>query len=338
MKKVLGDPEKGGQYFTLWAPRQTGKTWLVQQVKKEIEKRHGDQFDVRMMSMQGVMLKQDDPPEAFLSRIPLLFQRFFNQSVEKPEDWETLGALFLKSAGLFEKPLMLFIDEFDKLPALVIDNLVSIFRDMYLDRDHFCLHSLALIMVRAVLGVESERGSPFNIQRSLHVPNFKLDEVTEPVFPHQAERWAQLQIHEHHGKQDENEDEDRCAVGGVDRVHEVAVGVDLPGAPFLDAHPVGEHEQDHQQKGADQRHRQEDSPVEVGRIRNPGGEGDKKHRRIEKEEIGDDGRYARKHGFMAISEGVNKKEAIRFQKANPKIAKFPNTWMVMGVINHPARS
>ncbi|MFW6372593.1 MAG: AAA-like domain-containing protein [Thermodesulfobacteriota bacterium] len=186
-EQLVGDPGKGGHYFTVWAPRQTGKTWLVQQVKKEIEKRLGDRFDVAMMSMQGVIMKQDDPPEAFLSRIPLLFQRFFKQSVEKPEDWETLGSLFSKSAGLFRNPLILFIDEFDKLPAPVIDNLASIFRDIYLDRDHFRLHSLALIGVRAVLGVESERGSPFNIQRSLHVPNFKPDEVTELFRQYQEE-------------------------------------------------------------------------------------------------------------------------------------------------------
>ncbi|MFP4347558.1 MAG: AAA-like domain-containing protein [Desulfococcaceae bacterium] len=186
-EQLVGDPGKGGHYFTVWAPRQTGKTWLVQQVKKEIEKRLGDRFDVAMMSMQGVIMKQDDPPEAFLSRIPLLFQRFFKQSVEKPEDWETLSSLFSKSTGLFRNPLILFIDEFDKLPAPVIDNLASIFRDIYLDRDHFRLHSLALIGVRAVLGVESERGSPFNIQRSLHVPNFKSDEVTELFRQYQEE-------------------------------------------------------------------------------------------------------------------------------------------------------
>jgi hypothetical protein len=65
---------------------------------------------------------------------------------------------------------------------------------MYLKRDKYLLHGLALIGVRAVLGVESRRGSPFNIQRSLHVPNFTREEVTDlyqqyqeqsgqPVFP-----------------------------------------------------------------------------------------------------------------------------------------------------------
>jgi hypothetical protein len=28
------DPNKGGHYLTVWAPRQTGKTWLLQQVMR----------------------------------------------------------------------------------------------------------------------------------------------------------------------------------------------------------------------------------------------------------------------------------------------------------------
>ena len=36
--------EEGGHYFTVWAPRQTGKTWLMREVKKEIEKKYSDKF------------------------------------------------------------------------------------------------------------------------------------------------------------------------------------------------------------------------------------------------------------------------------------------------------
>ena len=80
-----------------------------------------------------------------------------------------------------------FIDEFDNLPPRIIDRLVNIFRDMYLDRQSYCIYGLALIGVRAVLGVDSERGSPFNVQRSLHVPNFTLDEVTDLFDQYQQE-------------------------------------------------------------------------------------------------------------------------------------------------------
>jgi hypothetical protein len=83
--------------------------------------------------------------------------------------------------------VILFIDEFDSLPPAVIDRLVTLFRDIYLKRDRYLLHGLSLIGVRAVLGVDSQRGSPFNIQRSLHVPNFTLDEVTDLFDQYQQE-------------------------------------------------------------------------------------------------------------------------------------------------------
>ncbi len=61
----------------------------------------------------------------------------------------------------------------------MIDRIITLFRDIYLNREDYCLHGLSLIGVRAVLGVESERGSPFNIQRSLHVPNLTWEEVED---------------------------------------------------------------------------------------------------------------------------------------------------------------
>ncbi|SLM32558.1 conserved hypothetical protein [Desulfamplus magnetovallimortis] len=182
--QLIGVPEERGHFFTIWAPRQCGKTWLMRQVKKEIEEKYPDQFAIVTMSMQGISLEESDPPEDFFSRVPLLFRRFFKVDIEKPGTWEEFADIF---SDIFEKPLILFIDEFDKLPPLVIDKFVTMFRDIYLDKENFNLHGLALIGVRAVLGVDSLRGSPFNIQRSLHVPNFTIDEVVELFEQYQNE-------------------------------------------------------------------------------------------------------------------------------------------------------
>ena len=179
VRQLVGNPDKGGHFFTIWAPRQCGKTWLMRQAKMEIERQYPDEFVVGMMSMQGVVIEKDDPPATFFPRIPSLMERCFNIDVPTPGSWEECGRLFSRRMGLFRKPLILCIDEFDKLPPLVIDRLVGMFRDMYLDRNNFRLHGLALIGVRAVLGVESSRGSPFNIQRSLHVPNLTREEVED---------------------------------------------------------------------------------------------------------------------------------------------------------------
>ncbi len=179
VEQLIGNPEKGGHYFTVWAPRQTGKTWLVRQAKKEIERRYPDRFRIGLMSMQGVVLKNTDSDEEILSWMPNLLRDSLNVKVDAPKDWMSWINFFHREDGLFDKPLILFVDEFDSLPRNAIDRLTTIFRDMYLKRESYILHGLALIGVRAVLGVESERGSPFNIQRSLHVPNFARDEVED---------------------------------------------------------------------------------------------------------------------------------------------------------------
>ena len=179
-EQLIGRPEKGGHYFTIWAPRQTGKTWLMRQVKQEIETRYGERFIIGTMSVQGVILKDDAPDEAFLDYVPLLMWETFKLDLEHtPQDWRGLTGLFSIEKGVFDRPVILFIDEFDSLPSELIDRLVSLFRDMYLKPDSYLLHGLALIGVRAVLGVASDRGSPFNIQRSLHISNFTEEEVED---------------------------------------------------------------------------------------------------------------------------------------------------------------
>lgn len=185
--QLVGDPEEGGQYFTLWAPRQSGKTWLMRRAIDEIRARHGDRFVVGTLSMQGVILEDDDPPEAFLQQIPSLWQRWLGLSVPAPTRWEELSHLFLRGTAPVDRPLILLIDEFDSLPRQVIDRLVTMFRDIYLGRGSSMLHGLALIGVRAVLGMDSPRGSPFNVQRSFHVPPFTSDEVHELFRQYQDE-------------------------------------------------------------------------------------------------------------------------------------------------------
>ena len=76
---------------------------------------------------------------------------------------------------------------FDALDQVVIARLVAIFRHIYMTRRNqtdkstaekdYLLHGLALIGVRSVLGVENVKGSPFNVQRSVHIPNLTYDEV-----------------------------------------------------------------------------------------------------------------------------------------------------------------
>jgi hypothetical protein len=192
--QLVGNPEKGGHFFTIWSPRQCGKTWLMRQAADRIAREHPDRFIIAMMSMQGVSLKTDAPEEIVLGSLPLLFWEAFKVELpDPPTTFDAFKNLFLRDKGLFSRPVILFIDEFDSLPPQVIDRLVTLFRDMYLKRDGYLLHGLALIGVRAVLGVDSQRGSPFNIQRSLHVPNFTPEEVTDLFDQYQTESGQRIE-------------------------------------------------------------------------------------------------------------------------------------------------
>jgi len=187
-EQLVGIPEKGGHYFTVWAPRQTGKTWIIQQSVHQIKKIYNDTFVVGLISMQGFdQSKSNEPNALFFKRFQNVMNTTFDLNIKEIISWEQWLELFDKQRGLFKKPLILFIDEFDKLPNDIIDQAVSMFRDMYLSRNDYMLHGLALVGVRAVLGVDSKKGSPFNVQRSFHIPNLTFDEVQQMFNDYQSE-------------------------------------------------------------------------------------------------------------------------------------------------------
>ena len=196
--QLLGtEAEEHGHYFTIWAPRQTGKTWLMQQAVEAIKRRHGDKYIVAKMSMQSIDMVDDDTIDTFLSRVPKLMRDGLDvPRVTAPSDLAQFQDYFGRKGDdtLFDRPVVLLIDEFDDLPQPIIDRLIRTFRDLYLQRDNNWLHGLALIGVRSVLGVESRKGSPFNIQRSINVPNLTHAEVTEMFDQFRSDSGQEVEI------------------------------------------------------------------------------------------------------------------------------------------------
>lgn len=182
---LVGKQGKQGHYFTIWAPRQTGKTWLMRRAMEEIRQKHGDRFIVGSLTLQGTM-GEKDTEEVFFRAVPGLFKHGFSLDIPAPAGWAGWESLFDKG-GLFDRPLILLIDEVDSLPPVVLDRIVAVFRKIFLEPEAHILHGLALVGVHAVLGLDSPRGSPFNIQRSLHVPNLSREEVIDMFDQYRAE-------------------------------------------------------------------------------------------------------------------------------------------------------
>jgi hypothetical protein len=176
-------PAQGGHYITVWAPRQTGKTWIMQEVVEQIKTR-GD-FEVAMLTLQPAKTRET------IEEVFTVFINGLAEALGRPlpavQRWQEFQALFASTH--FSKPLILILDEFDALREEFINQFTNEFRALYSRRlmqadrqsneKSNVLHGLALIGVRSVLGIENTSGSPFNIQRSLHIPNLTNEEVAE---------------------------------------------------------------------------------------------------------------------------------------------------------------
>ncbi|MEE4358011.1 MAG: AAA-like domain-containing protein [Desulfococcaceae bacterium] len=180
--QLVGEaPEKGGHYITVWAPRQTGKSWLMLEVVKRLKKT--EEFDVAIISVESA--KYEKSEETVLE----IFSRELSETLEKDfpkiDSWKDFSSLFTQE--YLSKPLILIIDEFDAIEEDFINKFAGKFRNIYLKRmnepdkksheKQYLLHGLALIGVRSVLGIENVTGSPFNVQRSVRIPNLAYKEV-----------------------------------------------------------------------------------------------------------------------------------------------------------------
>jgi len=174
-------PDESGHYFTVWAPRQTGKTWVMQQILFRLRK--DPRFDVLKLNLE--ILKNTTDTREVLDVIAKEIGEGTGKKFTGIDNLNKFQDIFKN--GVLEKPLILIIDEFDALPETAINAIVSAFRNIYIrrldetdlptDRKSYLLHGVALIGVRSVLGIENPKGSPFNVQRSLHIPNLTLEEV-----------------------------------------------------------------------------------------------------------------------------------------------------------------
>jgi hypothetical protein len=175
------EPPEGGHYITVWAPRQTGKTWVVQEAVQKIKKTND--YEVGIFSMGAVKEEKNEQEviSAFVEKLSEIFQKEF-PSLKKIRNIPTLF-----TRKYFQKPVILIIDEFDSLEEDFINDFANIFREIFSSRSNeidkkskdktHLLHGLALVGVRSVLGIENVTGSPFNVQRSLHIPNLTYEEV-----------------------------------------------------------------------------------------------------------------------------------------------------------------
>lgn len=180
--QLLGEhPEEGGHYITVWAPRQTGKSTVLLEAAQKL--RQHEEHDVVLITMESAKYEED--PQVVLRMFVRELQFKMNYPLPNISSWEDFPLIFHREC--LKKPLILVIDEFDTIAEQCINKFASEFRKIHTDRitetgktsaeKTYLLHGLALIGVRSVLGIENVSGSPFNVQRSVHIPNLTFEEM-----------------------------------------------------------------------------------------------------------------------------------------------------------------
>jgi hypothetical protein len=93
------------------------------------------------------------------------------------------------------KPVVLFIDEFDKLYSAkseVRDSFLGAFRNIKQKKSKYCLHSLVCIGPFSILELTGTSASPFNVRDAVQSPYWTLEEVA--ALFHQFEEERQLNL------------------------------------------------------------------------------------------------------------------------------------------------
>ena len=180
-----------GKFFTIYAPRQMGKTTLLRALDAALGARPDflaialsfeayeswplsdfwADFSERMAYQLSTALPGKNQPNSEAIAALLAgqmavdersFQRFFRQLYQL--------APTLK--------VVLIIDEFDATPQDVLSPLLQTWRTMYLDRQPpHSLHSVVLVGIQNIARLNFGRSSPFNIAYQHRLEDFSLDEV-----------------------------------------------------------------------------------------------------------------------------------------------------------------
>jgi len=185
-----------GKYFTIFAPRQAGKTTYFLELLREIERTAGGNLLPVWMTIEG--LQQTGPSFFHLFKIRLL-GRIKDAEVRKIledaklEDISDFDRLMREIYARTPKRLALVIDEFDAIPDDRISETMHVFRSMYHERDVHSLQSLMLVGVRNLSGVVLDKASPFNIADELEVPYFTKVEVEELIQQYEEESGQKFQ-------------------------------------------------------------------------------------------------------------------------------------------------
>ena len=173
---------KDERYFTIWAPRQTGKSTYFTLLCDELNQQD---YIAIWISTEGFGKDYEkDQVIDILIDIINTELNFYNLSIST--DFKSFFQI-IKAISLLKKKVCLVIDEIERFTEKYFDEFLHTIRTIYHKRENHNLKSVVLVGVANIVGVIQDNASPFNIADNLDVPYFTKEEVFELLGQHEAE-------------------------------------------------------------------------------------------------------------------------------------------------------
>ena len=194
---------KEGRYIVIFAPRQTGKTTFfyaaMDMLATEVPTYLPIHLDFEAYKnltpadfysnltedireeIENVYDKRGEMPSEAL--------RDFLENINLTDNVSMLRSFRALARLLEDQRVVVFIDEFDGIPAAVVSDFLYALRRIYISRTvPRCPHSLGIIGVKSIAQLNYDRSvSPFNIHDDFALPNFTLAQVQELLGQYTAE-------------------------------------------------------------------------------------------------------------------------------------------------------
>jgi len=165
------------RYFTIWAPRQTGKSTYFRQLSNKLIK---EGYCVSHINFENY---KNAPLDTFLDRFVGEINKYWNTNYQKTN----ISKTFYEIEQITDKKNVLIIDEVEGINQEYFGDFLHSIRNAYHSRQNHCLKSVILVGVSNIVGVVSDNASPFNVADNLNVPYFTDKEVFELLGQHETE-------------------------------------------------------------------------------------------------------------------------------------------------------
>jgi len=184
-----------GRYFSIFAPRQSGKTTFFRRFAKELETNMNYIFilmsfenceDYHIQKFYHYI--QDAIYEQLIKRLEIIQCKQLQnvrQFISKHDLHDSYDFYLLFKALnriISHKKIVIFIDEFDGIPLHEIKNFLTTLRKLYQDYKEEtakALYSVGLVGIRNITQLTVGGVSPFNIADHVEIPPFTLQNVRD---------------------------------------------------------------------------------------------------------------------------------------------------------------